>query len=184
MPARNSDGTIRNARAPAKLTMRSVIARWVEAETLRRKQVGFSFSLIAEHLTAIGRGEAQPMVPFPDGIEFPTGYSITYRAAAKAFSLAITRAPTLEVEQMRRIDTERIEDIYRGLVTGIMRGEPPSGSVAVRALEHKARINGYGTVQEIGQGSTGLNITLHLGEEAGEPKSVVDLPRKRTIGPA
>src|SRR5208283_149393 len=106
MPARNSDGTIRNARAPAKLTMRSVIARWVEAETIRRKQTGFSFCAIADHITAVGRGQAQPMVSLPLGIEFPPDYSITYRATAKAFEIAFNRLPRLEVEQMRRLDTE------------------------------------------------------------------------------
>ena len=62
MPARNSDGTIRNGRAPAKLTMRSVVARWVEAETIRRKQMGLSWDMIAEQITQVGRGLAQPAV--------------------------------------------------------------------------------------------------------------------------
>src|SRR5208283_1562933 len=109
MPARNSDGTIRNARAPAKLTMRSVIARWFEAETLRRKQIGFAFYAIADQLTAVGRGQAQPMIPFLPGMTFPPDYSITYRGVAKAFNNGLRRMPNLEVEQMRRLDTERCE---------------------------------------------------------------------------
>jgi hypothetical protein len=184
MPARNSDGTIRNARAPKKYTMRSLIARWVEAETIRRKQMGFSFCAIADQITAVGRGQAQPMVSFPLGIEFPPDYSITYRAAAKAFEIAFNRQPRLEVEQMRRLDSDRCEDIYRGLLPGIIRGDPPSGSVAVRALEHKARINGYGGVQEVGKVGLIFSIYINLGDEAGEPKPAVDLQRTRTIGPA
>jgi|SRR5208282_4167855 len=184
MPARNSDGTIRNGRAPKKYTMRSVIARWVEAETIRRKQMGFSFQAIAEQITQVGRGEAQPLIPFTLGMTFPPDYSVSYRAAAKAFSRAFARMPALEAEEMRRLDTERCEDIYRGLAPGIMRGDPPSGSVAIRALEHKARINGYGAVQEIGLGSSSFSIHLHLGEGAGEPEPAVDLRRTRAIGPA
>jgi hypothetical protein len=175
MPARNSDGTIRNARAPAKLTMRSVIARWVEAETIRRKQMGFSFHAIAEQITQVGRGEAQPLIPFTPSMAFPPDYIVSYRATAKAFSRAFARMPALEAEEMRRLDTERCEDIYRGLAPGIMRGDPPSGSVAIRALEHKARINGYIAVQEIGIGSPGLSITLNLGEETDEPEPATEL---------
>jgi hypothetical protein len=177
MPARNSDGTIRNARAPKKYTMRSLVARWVEAETVRRKQIGFSFCAIADQLTAVGRGQGQPMIPFPPGMTLPRDYSITYRGVSKAFNNGFRRMPNLEVEQMRRLDTERCEEIYRGLVPGIMRGDPPSGTVAVRALEHKARINGYGAVQEIGLGSSSFSIHLHLGESAGEPEPAVDLRR-------
>ncbi len=175
MPARNSDGTIRNARAPAKLTMRSVIARWVEAETIRRKQMGFPFQAIAEQITQIGRGEAQPLVPFTPGMAFPPDYSVSYRAAAKAFSKAFTRLPSLEAEEMRRIDTERCEDIYRGLVPGITRGDPASGATAIKALEHKARINGYASAQEIGLGSSTFSIDIHLGETAPEPKPAIDV---------
>jgi hypothetical protein len=142
--------------------MRSVIARWVEAETVRRKLMGFSFQAIADQITALGRGQTPPLIPFPDGIEFPVGYRITYRGAAKAFSLAFARVPTLEVEQMRRLDTERIEDIYRGLVPGIMRGEPASCSAAVRSLEHKARINGYAVEPEQVSSSSSFQINIHL----------------------
>jgi hypothetical protein len=184
MPARNSDGTIRNARAPKKYTMRSLIARWVEAEIIRRKQMGFSFRAIAEQVEEIARGSAQPFVPFSAGMEFPPNYSVSDRACAKAFSRAVGRAPALAVEDMRRLDTERCEDIYRGLAPGIMRGDPSSGSVAIKALGHKARINGYAAVEEIGQGASGLSIHIHLDDEADAPKPVNELARRtRAIGP-
>ena len=178
MPARNSDGTIRNARAAKQYTMRSLIARWIEAEIVRRKQMGFSFRVIAEQVAEIARGGALPMIPFSVGLEFPPNYSVTDRACAKAFSKAFARAPVLEVEEMRRLDTERCEDIYRGLAPGIVRGDPSSGSVAIKALGHKARINGYAAVPEIGQGPSGLKITIHMEEPTDEPKPVNDLPRR------
>ena len=71
MPARNSDGTIRNARAPKKYTMRSLIARWVKAEIVRRKQMGFSFRAIAEQVAKIARGGALPLIPFTEGPGIP-----------------------------------------------------------------------------------------------------------------
>jgi hypothetical protein len=184
MPARNSDGTIRNGRAPAKLTMRSVVARWVEAETIRRKQMGLSWDMIAEQITQVGRGLAQPLVSFPAGIRFAPDYSITYRGVAKAFNNGFRRMPNLEVEQMRRLDTERCEDIYRGLVPGIMRGEPPAGTTAVRALEHKARINGYAAEPDQTGGVGSFQINIHVGGEASESKPAIDLRRPRAIGRA
>jgi hypothetical protein len=65
---------------------------------------------------------------------------------------------------MRRLDTERIEDIYRGLVPGIMRGEPASCSAAVRSLEHKARINGYAVEPEQVGNSSSFQIKINLGD--------------------
>ena len=88
------------------------------------------------------------------------------------------RAPALAVEDMRRLDTERCEDIYRGLAPGIMRGHPASGSVAIRALEHKAKISGYSVVQEVGKSSSALSIHIHLDDEADAPKPVNDLRRR------
>ncbi len=65
-----------------------------------------------------------------------------------------------------------------------MRGDPPSVSVvAMRALEHKARLNGH-LIEDAQLNSPGLQIVLHLGEGAGEPKPAINLQRTRTIGPA
>lgn len=114
---------------------------------------------------------------------FPPEYSVSYRAAAKAFSRAFARMPALEAESPQRIDTERWEDIYRGPVPGITRGDPPAGATAIKALEHKARINGYGAVQEIGLGSSSFSIHIHLSGDTPEPKPAIDLRRTRTIGP-
>ena len=69
MPARNSDGTIRNPQAPKKLTSRTVRGRWVEAEVIARKRRGISFEAIAEQITQIGRGQLQPFVVL-QGVEF------------------------------------------------------------------------------------------------------------------
>ena len=49
-----------------------------------------------------------------------------------------------------------------------MCGDPPSGSVAISALEHKAKLNGY-LIEEPHSNSQGLQIILHLGETS-EPK--------------
>ena len=53
MPARNPDGTWRNKRKPLVLTPKMLITRWVEAEVLRLKRFGLTFSSIAEQITAV-----------------------------------------------------------------------------------------------------------------------------------
>ena len=56
MPARNTDGTIRNARSPMILKPRSIRARWVSDEILRCKRTGLSMAVIAIHIGRVGPG--------------------------------------------------------------------------------------------------------------------------------
>ena len=51
---RNFDGTFRNGNKPRTATVRTMRARWVEAEGLRLKQMGMSYEAIATHITAVG----------------------------------------------------------------------------------------------------------------------------------
>lgn len=143
MPARNSDGTIRNARTPRKLTMRTVIAGWVEAETIRRKQRGISFEAIAQQITQIGRGQLQSLVLIPEGIVFSKDYSISGRACGMAFKAAMSRQVNLEGAEMRQLDTERYEDLYRALQQGVAEGSAHHVTAAAGLLEKKAKLNGY-----------------------------------------
>jgi hypothetical protein len=61
-------------------------ARWIEAETLRLKQMGLSFEAIAEQITRVGCGQAQPLVALPEGVTFPAGYRITKQGCHKHFA--------------------------------------------------------------------------------------------------
>src|SRR6267142_7048926 len=70
---RNSDGTIRRTNQPRLLTKRSVIARWVEAETLHLKRLGMSFQVIADHIVGVARAKQQAMVPIPEQGPFYRG---------------------------------------------------------------------------------------------------------------
>jgi hypothetical protein len=74
---RNSDGTFRNGNKPRTTTVRTVPARWVEAEGLRLKQMGSSYDAIATHITAVGRGLKPPVVALLDSVTFPTNYKIS-----------------------------------------------------------------------------------------------------------
>jgi hypothetical protein len=55
-----------------KTTVRTVRARWVEAEGLRLKQMGMSYEAIATHIAAVGRGLKPPVIALLGGVTFPT----------------------------------------------------------------------------------------------------------------
>src|SRR5271155_450330 len=77
---RNSDGTIRRTDRPRRLTNRSLIARWVEAETLHLKRLGMGLQAIAEHLIGVAQGQRKALVPVPEQVQFPEAYRISLQA--------------------------------------------------------------------------------------------------------
>jgi hypothetical protein len=116
-------------------------------ETMRLKQMGLSFDTIAERLTSVGLGQATPMVTIPDGVTFPAGYRITKQACHKAFRKALARQPALEVDEMRKLDNARSEELYMNLQPGIRKGNTRSVEVGLKVLDHAAKINGYAAPQ-------------------------------------
>lgn len=122
-------------------------ARWVEAESIRLKRMGFSFEEIAEHITSVGRGQAQPAVATLD-IDFPADYQISKQACHRAFKKALTREPALEVVELRKLDTQRCEEMYLNLQPAIRKGDPPAVAAGVKVLSHKAKLNGYAVPQK------------------------------------
>ncbi len=142
-PPRNSDGTIRRTNQPKRLTNRSIIARWVEAETLRLKGMGMSYQAIADHIVGVARGQQKAMVPVPEGANFSEGYYISAQAVHRAFRRAIVRLPNAEATELRKLDSERLEDMLLSLQAGIRQGDPRCVGAAVKVLAHKAEINGY-----------------------------------------
>jgi hypothetical protein len=135
---RNSDGTIRRPNQPKRLTSRSLIARWIEAETLHLKQLGMSYEAIATHIVAVARGQQKAMVEVPSGADFPHDYRISIQAVHRAFERAIVRLPNAEAQAHRKLDTERCESMFLSLQAGIRRGDAKSVDVGVKVLEHKA----------------------------------------------
>ena len=140
---RNSDGTIRRADKPRRLTNRSIIARWVETETLHVKQLGMSFQAIADHIVGVAQGSQKAFVAVPQDIHFPDGYRISLQAVHRAFRRAIVRLPNAEAAELRKLDSERLEEMLLSLQAGIRQGDPRSIEVGVRVLTHKAELNGY-----------------------------------------
>jgi hypothetical protein len=132
---RNSDGRFRNHNKPTVVSADAQRTQWVESEATRLKHMGFSYEAIAKQITEVGRGQKVPVTP-PD-------YGITAMGCHKAVRRALRRAPALEANEMRRIDTDRCEEMYLFLTPGIRQGDPQSVRAAVNALAHKAAINGY-----------------------------------------
>ncbi len=124
-----------------------VRARWVEAETMRLKQMGLSFDAIAEQITRVGHAQATAMVAVPEGVTFPADYRITKQACHKAFRKALAREPALEIEEMRKLDNARSEELYMGLQPGIRKGNTRSVEVGIKVLDHAAKIQGYAAPQ-------------------------------------
>ena len=118
-------------------------ARWIEAETIRLKQMGLSFDAIAEQITRVGLGQATPLLAMPAGVTFPPDYTISKQACHKAFRKALAREPALELEEMRKLDNARSEEMYMNLQPGIRKGSARSVEVGIKVLDHAAKINGY-----------------------------------------
>src|SRR5579863_4809735 len=120
MMKRHPDGTWRNTRRAITVSDAVRRARWVEAETLSLKRMGVhSFQTIAEQISRIGRGRSQAQVEIPAGLTFPPDYTISRRACHKAFKKAIKREPSLELEEFRKLDTERTEEMLLNLQPAI-----------------------------------------------------------------
>jgi hypothetical protein len=161
MNNRDSDGAFRKLGSAMKLKPGSIRALWVQRSTVHLKRLGLRFSEIAEQLTRAGRGERVPTVEIPEGLEFPPDYRISAQACHKAYTKALTREPALEAEAMRREDTERCEEMFLSLQPGLRKGSPRHTEVAVRVLDHKARINGYASPTQI-----------EVGGKSGAPLSI------------
>jgi hypothetical protein len=169
MMNRNPDGTWRGPTQAVKVSATLVRARWVEAESLRLKQMGLSFDEIARQITRVGRGQAAPMVNLPEGVTFPADYTISKQAIFKAMRRALAREPALAAEEYRMVDTMRCEEMFSNLQPAIRKGNPRSIETGIKVLRHAAYLNGYAAPQrhEL-TGKDGAPLTLvRLLEAAG-----------------
>jgi hypothetical protein len=161
--SRNSDGTLRRPNQPALLTQRSLLARWVEAETLHLKQSGTSLKAIADHIVGVAQGKIGAMVSPPADLRFPNNYQISVQAVHAAFRRGIMRLPNSEATELRKLDTERLEDMFLSLGPAIRKGDAKAVDAGVRVLAHKAKLNGYEAPRSIelgGKEGGGISVTM------------------------
>lgn len=141
---RRSDGTFRGNHQATKLRPRTVHARWLESEVSTLKRLGVpTFHAIAQQITKVGRGQAQPVVEFPPGIAFPHDYSISDVACWRACQRALARGPRLRAKEMRDLDTDRLEEGILATQKGVKQGDPAALRNLAQLITAKARINGY-----------------------------------------
>ena len=172
-PPRNSDGTIRHANRTKRLTNRSIIARWVETETLHLKRLGMGYQAIADHIVGVAQGAQKAFVPVPQDVQFPENYRISVQAVHRAFRRAILRLPNAEAAELRKLDSERLEEMLLSLQAGIRQRDPRSVEVGVKVLAHKAELNGYKAPARIDMNGTHL---IHQ-QEVVETQVLADLSR-------
>jgi hypothetical protein len=147
---RHSDGKFRGSHQPSQVSARTIRARWVESEVLKLKMLGITtFHAIAQQITKVGRGEAQPVVEFPPGIDFPADYSISPVACWRACQNALARGPRLKVQEMRDIDSDRLEEGILAAQKAIKRGDPAALQNLARLITTRARLNGYLAPQRV-----------------------------------
>jgi hypothetical protein len=144
---RQPNGRFRGARQAVVVTEGVLRARWIEAETLRLKVMGFSFEETREQIVRVARGAHPALVTIPEGVTFPLNYSISKQAIYKAFQRAILRQPSLALEELRQVDNARSEEMLLNLQPGIRKGNANSIAVGLKVLDHSARINGYAAPQ-------------------------------------
>ncbi len=158
---RQPDGTWRGPRQPVVASQALLKARWVEAETIHLKRMGLSFDAIAEQITRVGRCQAQPIVALPEGLKFPPDYAISRQAVHKAFRRAIARESALAVDELRKLDHARSEEMFMNLQPAIRKGNARAIEVGIKLLDHTARISGCAAPQrhEL-TGKDGTPLTL------------------------
>jgi len=167
---RQTDGTWRSTRQPKITSPETLRSRWVESEVLRLKTMGLSFEETAEQIVRVGRGNASAIVTIPQGVIFPDNYSISRQGCHKAFRKAIARQPALELEELRKLDNARSEEMFLNLQPGIRKGNLRAIEVGLKILDHAAKINGHAAPQR-----------HELTGKDGEPLTLVQL--LEAVGP-
>jgi len=165
---------MRRANKPKGLTNRSIIARWVEAETLHLKRLGMGYQAIADHIVEVAQGRQKAMALVPQDAQFPEGYQISMQAIHRAFRRAIVRLPNAEAAELRKLDSERLEEMFLSLQAGIRKGDPRSIEVGVKVLTHKAEMNGYKAPARVDMTGTRVDVLVQQ-QAAAEAQAIADL---------
>jgi hypothetical protein len=73
------------------------------------------------------------------------------------------KEPSLEAREHRRLDTERLEDLYLSLQPDIKKGDAKSIEAGVRVLALKAKVLGYESPRKVelaGAGGGAIPVAL------------------------
>src|SRR5260370_1754050 len=148
MMRRQPNGKWRGRRQAVVISGAVLRARWIEDEALHLKIMGLPFRVIAEHISRVGRGQTQPLTKMSEGVTFPPDYTISRQACFKAIQKALGREQALKVEQLRKIDNARSEELFANLQPGIRKGKVPEIQAASKLLDHSAKVNNLAAAQD------------------------------------
>jgi hypothetical protein len=142
----NPDATRRNTNKASRLTDGFLIARWLERECLRQKKLGISYATIADLINqaAAGKQGTGVVLPDPDIVTLPPGYSTTAMTCCRAVRRALNREPAQAAEEYRNLDTARLEDWLLAMAGAVRKGDALAIRTSLELLKHKADLNGYG----------------------------------------
>jgi hypothetical protein len=103
-------------------------------------------------------------------VGFPAGYTLSKQACHKAFTRALAKQPAIAIEELRKVDYVRAEEMFFSLQPGIRKGNTRSIDVGLKVLDHTAKIQGYAAPQKHElTGKDGRPLTLlRLLEEVGD----------------
>jgi phage FluMu protein gp41 len=99
------------------------------------------------------------------------------QAVHRAFRRAIVRLPNTEAAELRKLDSERLEEMFLSLQAGIRQGDPRSIEVGVKVLTHKAEMNGYKAPARIDMTGTRLDVLVQQQAAAADAQALADLDR-------
>jgi hypothetical protein len=162
MPHRNEDGTFRNHHKVKTASAKTIRARWIEAEILRLKDEHLKIEAIASHIILVGRGERQPMVPFPPGIAFPPNFSFTHQAVSKAYNRAVDRIPAIEAQRLIKQTDRDLEHQLSCLAGGVRNGDPAAVNASTHI--HELRLKAHGALK----GGTNIQVKTEVKTYPGE----------------
>jgi len=135
-------------------TMEWLIGQWVKEQAVRLVRLGYSYEDIAHELTLAGLGRGRivgkgpdgkpiPLIPIPEGLKFPPGYTIGKSGVWRAFKRAMAKRLKLEQDELLGRAGERLDLMYQSAVPLALRGDPRSIRTAIFAVEKHAKILGY-----------------------------------------
>ena len=162
MPHRNEDGTFRNHHKVKTASGKTIRARWIEAEILRLKDEHLKLEAIANHITLVGRGERQPIVPFPAGITFLPNFSFTHQAVSKAYNRAVDRIPAIQALRLLKQTDRDLEHQLSCLAPGVRNGDPAAANASTHI--HEVRLKAHGVLR----GGTNIQVNTDVKTYPGE----------------
>jgi len=180
---RQADGTFRGTHQPTRPSSRTIRARWVESEVLKLKMLGVTtFHSIAQQVTKVGLGEAQPVVEFPPRLTFPPDYSISAVACWQACQKALARGPRLRAQELRDIDSDRLEEGILATQKSVKQGDPAALQALSRLITTRARLNGYLAPQKLEvSGKSGGPLEVKRTDDADVSQMLERLTREEQI---